>query len=107
MNIHNKLVRDRIPEILQKKGVAFAIHRLEQADYRRALLEKLVEEAQEARTMKDNRQQLLLELSDVQEVLAAMIKEFGFDRATLDQIQQERRETRGGFEERLFLEWSD
>jgi predicted house-cleaning noncanonical NTP pyrophosphatase (MazG superfamily) len=107
MNIHNKLVRDKIPEVLQRKGVAFAIHRLDQAQYRLALLEKLVEEAQEAREKVGDKERLLLELSDVQEVLAAIIKEFGLDKAALDRLQRERWETRGGFEERLFLEWSD
>ena len=43
-----KLVRDRIPEIIQSEGRRPLTHVLDEASYRQALLAKLTEEAQEA-----------------------------------------------------------
>ena len=45
---YNKLVRDRIPEIIGSRGDHAVIRVLDEAAYRDALLAKLVEEAQEA-----------------------------------------------------------
>jgi Uri superfamily endonuclease len=44
---HNKLVPDRIPDIITAEGREYAIEIMDDAEYRQALLAKLVEEAQE------------------------------------------------------------
>jgi predicted house-cleaning noncanonical NTP pyrophosphatase (MazG superfamily) len=45
---YNKLVRDRIPQIIESRGDRAITRVLGEAAYRDALLAKLVEEAQEA-----------------------------------------------------------
>ena len=66
---HNKLVRDRIPEIIQAEELSVT-HVLDDTSYRAVLLAKLVEEAQEAGHA--TAAELPGELADVLEVLQAL-----------------------------------
>ncbi|HYU76369.1 MAG TPA: nucleoside triphosphate pyrophosphohydrolase [Ktedonobacteraceae bacterium] len=50
---YNKLVRDRIPEILTRAGYTYAITIMSEQEYQQALRDKLVEEAREAATTPD------------------------------------------------------
>jgi len=68
---YNKLVRDRIPEIIRSGGKQCGIETMPEAEYRQALLQKLVEEAQEARQAAPD--ELITELADLQEVIAALL----------------------------------
>lgn len=80
---------------------------METDEYRRELLYKLIEEAEEVRQAgyaTDNTNELAKELADVAEVFDALLVEFGISREELVRIQSERREKRGGFTERIFLE---
>ena len=45
---YNKLVRDRIPEIIARDGRDYEVATMSEEDYRKALRTKLVEEAEEA-----------------------------------------------------------
>jgi predicted house-cleaning noncanonical NTP pyrophosphatase (MazG superfamily) len=45
---HNKLIRDRIPEIIRQAGRECEVQIMSQSEYHQALLDKLIEEAQEA-----------------------------------------------------------
>jgi predicted house-cleaning noncanonical NTP pyrophosphatase (MazG superfamily) len=60
---YRKLVRDRIPEIIRADGHKAVTHVLDEESYRAALLEKLIEEAHEARQAPAT--QLAAELADV------------------------------------------
>ena len=68
--VYRKLVRDRIPEIIQSEGRRPVTRVLDEASYRQALLAKLMEEAQEASHA--NADDLPGELADVLEVLRAL-----------------------------------
>jgi predicted house-cleaning noncanonical NTP pyrophosphatase (MazG superfamily) len=48
MNEYNKLVRDRIPEIIHRAGEHYAVKAMSEEEYQQALRHKLVEEASEA-----------------------------------------------------------
>ena len=72
---YNKLVRDRIPEIIGSRGDRAVTRVLDEADYRDALLAKLVEEAREASSARA--EELPAELADVLEVLQALAKALG------------------------------
>ncbi len=101
---YNKLVRDRIPEIIRASGRRCETVAMDDAAYRRALLQKLVEEAGEvARADSD---QLVSELADLCEVLDALLDAHGIDRDTVLAEQQRRRVERGGFARRLCLLWA-
>lgn len=97
---HNKLVRDKIPEIIAANGGVSEVRTLNDDEYRQALLIKLVEEAQELLESGGS----VEERADVAEVLRALDQSFGFDADTVDRVQQEKLLKRGGFTLKLFLE---
>jgi predicted house-cleaning noncanonical NTP pyrophosphatase (MazG superfamily) len=72
---YNKLVRDRIPEIIKAEGKICKIENMPEAEYRQALLEKLVEEAKEARQALND--DLITELADIAEVVVAILAAWG------------------------------
>ncbi len=79
MRKHGKLVRDKVPGRIKAKGEPYVAHPATEAEYRRALLAKLVEEIREF-----GLERTLDELVDVLEVVEAVIVFFGFDRSVLD-----------------------
>jgi predicted house-cleaning noncanonical NTP pyrophosphatase (MazG superfamily) len=102
---YNKLIRDRIPEIIEADGHRAATRVLDGEDFRVALLAKLVEEAQEAE--KAPVHELPGELADVWEVLEALLSELSLTWKELEALAAVKRSERGGFERRLFLEYSE
>ena len=100
--VYRKLVRDRIPEIIQSEGHRPVTRVLDDGSYRRALLAKLIEEAQEAsHATADN---LPGELADVLEVLRALTVTAGLSWPQLLALAEDKRSRRGGFGRRIFLE---
>lgn len=97
-NIYNKLVRDRIPEIIEATGNTCRTAVLSDEDYLRMLDEKLHEELAEYQESK-----ALEELADLIEVIAATAKARGYSWEELMQIRDKKREQRGGFESKLLL----
>lgn len=102
---YNKLVRDRIPEIIAAEGREYATKIMEDGEYRQALLAKLVEEAQEAAEAEPG--ELVKELADMYEVIDALLLAFDLDRDAIRVVQQKRRDERGGFEQRIKLVWTE
>jgi predicted house-cleaning noncanonical NTP pyrophosphatase (MazG superfamily) len=97
----HKLVRDRIPEIIKKAGKTCNIEYLDRDQYRQALRDKLIEEAQEA--AQANAEDLLSELADLSDVIEALLKTYQISPETLKQIQSQRQQQRGGFEQQIRL----
>ncbi|MBU6244712.1 MAG: nucleoside triphosphate pyrophosphohydrolase [Actinomycetales bacterium] len=97
-----KLVRDRIPDIIRADGSDPLIRVLDEGDYFRALLDKLVEEAQEAR--ESTSEGLLEELADVREVLLAICAARDWTGEDVDRLADRKRAQRGSFRDRLWLE---
>ncbi|MBD1850955.1 nucleoside triphosphate pyrophosphohydrolase [Cyanobacteria bacterium FACHB-502] len=102
--VYNKLVRDRIPEIIQAAGREYAIETMEEEEFHQALRAKLVEEAQEAAAATDT--DLVTELADLYEVIDTLMAASGIDRKTILTEQKRRRLERGGFSRRIRLLWS-
>lgn len=102
---YNKLVRDRIPEIIEADGRQCRTEVMTDAEYRQALLAKLVEEASEALAAEPH--DLVKELVDLYEVLDALMVAYSLDKRVVTDLQQRRRGERGGFEQRLKLLWVD
>lgn len=98
-----KLVRDRIPDIMARKGILYGSLTLSDKAFKKALYEKLVEEAEEV--VGASQDERLKELADVQEVLDAITTMSGFTREQVRAVQLERREARGSFEKRIMLHW--
>lgn len=96
--VYNKLVRDKIPQIIEKSGQTCITQVLTEDEYIRKLDEKLTEELAEYRESK-----ALEELADLLEVMEATVKARGYTWQELLQIRDQKREKRGGFEDRILL----
>jgi predicted house-cleaning noncanonical NTP pyrophosphatase (MazG superfamily) len=102
---YNKLVRDRIPEIIRQNGLKSQVATLTESAYRQALRQKLIEEAQEAAEASE--QSLITELADLYEVIDTLMKAYKIDRKLVIAEQLRRRSDRGGFEKRILLLWTE
>jgi predicted house-cleaning noncanonical NTP pyrophosphatase (MazG superfamily) len=100
---YNKLVRDKIPEIIQKNGEKPHTRILDDDRFRRELTSKLFEEAAECVAAQDNPQELLAELVDLQEVIDTLVPLLGSTPDEIRLLQSKKREARGGFSGRVFL----
>ncbi len=98
MTIYNKLVRDKIPEIIEAQGQKANVRILTEEEYRICLEAKLDEEAGEY-----HREKSLEELADILEVVYALAATHGCPPEQLQQIYQKKHRQRGGFEARFFL----
>ena len=107
MKTYNKLIRDRIPEIMESQGIKFKTSILNDDNYIIELLNKLVEESREVLAAKTDRSELIKELGDVLEVIDYLIIAFGLDSEEIKAVKAERKESRGGFAEKLFLEYTE
>jgi len=104
MKVYNKLVRDKIPGIITQDGQKANFRILDDEAYGQALLEKLVEEAQEAFETKGEKQSLVKEISDVLEVIDSLVSAFALNKGEIEKLKVSRKESRGGFDKKLFLE---
>ena len=95
----SKLVRDRIPEIIRKKGGRPVTHIAKKDEYWRKLKEKLEEEIEEF--AEDPTEE---ELGDILEVIDAIIDFRKIDRAKLKKIKSDKAKKRGKFTKRIILE---
>jgi len=96
-----KLVRDRIPEIIQADGGSPRVTKLAGNELRQALLDKLLEESAEAAESPTG--SLLEELADVHEVILALLKANGWTVQQLEEVRQTKERSRGAFTEALYL----
>lgn len=102
MPIYNKLVRDRIPEIIEKTGKELSSRILEEKEYEIELKKKLGEELAEYNEAKSS-EEAVEELADILELLHAATKIHGSSFEDLEKIRKAKAEKRGGFEKRIFL----
>ena len=96
--IYNKLVRDRIPEIIERDGKRCLIETLSEEAYITALDKKIGEELSEYLS-----EPCLEELADLTEVIYAAAVARGFTLDELERVRKAKAEKRGGFEKRIFL----
>lgn len=96
--IYNKLVRDKIPEIIASKGGKAEFRILSDEEYRTFLEAKLDEEVGEYHRDKNAE-----ELADILEVVYALATSIGCNREELMKIYEKKHAARGGFEDRILL----
>lgn len=97
----NKLVRDKIPENIEKGGEIVNTAKLTKTSIFRALKDKLIEEAFEVFDADDD--SLLGELADVSEVIDGMLYHLNIDKEELLNKQKKKYEKVGGFKDGLVL----
>lgn len=95
---YNKLVRDRIPAIIEATGAACETEILSDADYLTLLDRKLEEELAEYRQDRN-----IEELADLMEVVYACAAARGYTPAELEAVRAEKAAKRGGFADKILL----
>lgn len=95
---YNKLVRDKIPEIIESKGAKCTCCTLSDEAYLDCLDSKLFEEVTEYDIDKTQE-----EIADVLEVLMAIAAARGYKWSDILAIQEKKREERGGFAKKILL----
>ena len=98
VKVYNKLVRDKIPEIIEMSGKTCTVETLTDEKYIAMLDVKLNEELAEYQESKS-----LEELADLLEVMGAVVKARGYTWDELTTVRKKKREERGGFEKRILL----
>ena len=95
---YNKLVRDRIPEIIQSSGKTCSTEILSNEEYLKFVDAKLDEELAEY-----HKDQNIEELADLLEVIHAAALARGYTLEDLEQVRAEKATKRGGFQKRIML----
>lgn len=96
---YNKLVRDKIPEIIKAKGETANTRQLTEKEYFKELIKKLKEEAEEF-----EQNPSVEELADIKEVLIAIREAMGIHAGELEDVRRKKANERGRFKKRIFLE---
>ena len=97
----HKLVRDRIPEIIEAEGRKPLVQELTGKKLQDVLYDKLDEEHAELLAAKDGKDQLE-ELADIAEVVFSLAAEYGQDESSFLAFVQRKRVNRGGFSKGYF-----
>jgi len=98
---YNKLVRDKIPEIIKSKGGVAITHIANDAEYWQKLKEKLQEEVGEFIEAEN-----IEEMADILEVIDAIFNYKKFDEQELKRVKEKKVNERGGFDDKIILEES-
>lgn len=103
MKVYNKLVRDKIPQIIEDDGRK-AVYRYlnDNMEYLNELEKKLNEELKEYEDSKS-----LEEMADILEVLFSLCIARGYSVEELLKMREEKAMIRGSFKEKIFLERVD
>lgn len=102
MPIYNKLVRDRIPEVITSTGKKFTTRILANEEYIKELKNKSFEELNEYINA-ENDSDAIEELADLLEIIHALADCHGGTIEKVEEVRQKKAEKRGGFKEKIFL----
>lgn len=102
MPAYHKLVRDKIPEIIERNGETCKVKRLDQSTYLQELKTKLKEEVHEY-LQAENDESAVEELSDVLEIIHALSAIHGKGFRAVEAARKKKFTERGGFQEKVYL----
>jgi len=105
MNHKGKLVRDQIDHLMKQAGKKPITRILDDEEYEVELKLKIIEEAKELYEAKAD--SVLEEIVDILEVIEALCELYQFTPNQIETLQKQKRQTRGGFKRRLYLEASE
>lgn len=96
---YNKLVRDKIPEIIEKDNKECEFYIASEDEYINQLYSKVIEELNEFKA-----NPCMEEMADILEVLSAIGKYYNFGEDTVQRIRHDKNEDRGNFDKRIILQ---
>ncbi len=99
MKVYNKLVRDKIPEIILKDNELPSTRILNDEEYIQELNKKLQEEVNEYLEAEN-----IEEMVDILEVIRAILKHKGVTYEEIEEKRVKKANKRGAFEDKIFLE---
>ena len=102
MKEYHKLVRDKIPEVLDAKKIKYTISIAGEIEFEKKLSEKLQEEVDEFNESKD-----IEELADILEVVYAFADLKKSNKEEIETIRVKKAKERGSFNQRIILEKTD
>ncbi|MFE4523768.1 phosphoribosyl-ATP pyrophosphohydrolase [Cytobacillus firmus] len=102
MPAYNKLVRDRIPEIIAATGKNYSTRILDQSEFIQELKKKSIEELDEYLNA-NNDEEAIEELADLLEVVHALAETHGVSIEKVEELRKQKAEERGGFKGKIFL----
>ncbi|MDF9553711.1 nucleoside triphosphate pyrophosphohydrolase [Bacillus tropicus] len=102
MPTYNKLVRDRIPEIIENNGKTFTTRILDEKEYIEEVSKKTQEELAEYLEA-ESKEHKVEELADLLELVNALAEHEGTTLEEINNIRKKKAEERGGFSNRVFL----
>ena len=102
---YDKLIRDRIPEIIEGTGRTCGVEVMDEDTFVQYLERKLLEEAREIALA--TAEERVGEVADLLEVIDALIQVSGMTWDDVKAMQLDKRHKRGGFERRLRLLWTE
>lgn len=102
MPTYNKLVRDKILEIIEANGLQYNARVLEAEELIKEVKAKMVEEALEFEKAADKKE-AIEELADILELVHAAINSLGIRYEQLEEVRHQKKEKRGGFDQAIYL----
>jgi predicted house-cleaning noncanonical NTP pyrophosphatase (MazG superfamily) len=96
----DKLIRDKLPDLMRQNNVAFCERVMDDEEYRKSLKDKILEEANEV-FLSETPGDLLEELADLLEVIHALGTVCGLTIEQIDQQRLQKKDQKGGFEGRI------
>ncbi|MBY0210641.1 MULTISPECIES: nucleoside triphosphate pyrophosphohydrolase [Priestia] len=102
MPSYNKLVRDKILEIIKAEGLSYNAKILSSEELLVEVKAKMIEEANEFMEAVEKKE-AVEELADILELIHASLGAYGLDFEELEAIRKEKKEKRGGFDKAIYL----
>ncbi|MDA1547404.1 nucleoside triphosphate pyrophosphohydrolase [Bacillus cereus group sp. TH253LC] len=102
MPTYNKLIRNKIPQIIKANGKTPTTRILPQDEYIKEICKKTEEELTEYLEA-NTKEHKLEELSDLLELINALVEYEGTTLEEIDKIRKKKAAERGGFQNRIFL----
>jgi len=102
---HRKLVRDKVPQYIEKRKEEYEAMTLKKRDHKQLLRKKLLEESTEVANAEENN--LINELADVLQVIKSIAD---FENISFERIERKRVDKEkifGAFKKGIFLVWSN
>ena len=97
---YDKLVRDRIPEIIKNSNKEYKIHVVDKDETIKYLIRKFSEELDEFEESYAKE-----ELADVLELIHGLAYHLDYDLGEIESIREDKYDKRGGFEDSIVLDY--